>query len=449
MRIEDTDRSRSTVESEQNIIEGLKWLGISWDEGPDVGGPFGPYRQMERLDIYQRYINRLLEEAKAYPCFCTEEELQKDREEQMKRGVAPKYSGKCKMLDPQQARMFVRDGRSHVVRFATPSKKVAFHDLIRGDVEFDASLFGDFVLIKSDGIPLFMLSNVVDDIEMKMTHVIRGEDHLSNTPKQILLYEAFGAAVPVFAHLPIILGPDKSKLSKRHGATSIDDYRKAGFLPEAICNFIAFLGWNPGTEQEIFTRDELIQSFSLERVQKSGAVFNIEKLEWINGAYIRSLSPEALVEKCMPYLLEAGLIKEGDEKNMLAKIRGIILLEQARLKTLSRVADDISFYFQQPVIDPLTLVPKKGNKERTLEALQASSQFIQTIVEADFAAVKSKDLWYQFAEQKSFKPIEILWPLRVALTGRPTSPGVFEIMEILGKKECQQRVDAALQAISK
>ncbi|HLC99756.1 MAG TPA: glutamate--tRNA ligase [Patescibacteria group bacterium] len=445
LRIEDTDRSRSTIDSEKEIIAGLKWLGISWDEGPDIGGPFGPYRQMERLDIYQRYTVKLLEKGRAYPCFCTEEELQKEREEQMKKGIAPRYSGKCKTIDSDQAKMFTRDGRSHVVRFAMPSKKVLFHDLIRGDVEFDSALFGDFVMIKSDGIPLFILSNVIDDIEMKISHVIRGEDHISNTPKQVLLYEALGAAVPQFAHLPILLGTDRSKLSKRHGTTSIDDYQKQGFLPHAIINFIALLGWNPGTDQEIFTLDELVKQFTIERVQKSGAIFNIEKLEWLNGQYIRAMSPDAFVEACLPLLKEAGVLPSKPDEAMLKKI---LILEQSRVKTLSEISQFVDFYFKEPVIDPTMLIPKKGDKDTTRATMTKSVGFLEGLDDEAFHAEKLKEAWYAFCEKEGLKPIQVLWPLRVALTGKQTSPGVFEIMEILGKKEILKRLQTALIALA-
>lgn len=444
LRVEDTDRNRSTMESENNIIEGLKWLGLGWDEGPDIGGNFGPYRQMERLDIYQKYVQKFLKEDKAYPCFCTAEELERERDSQMKEGVAPRYSGKCREIDKEKAQMQIRDGRAHTVRFKVEPKKIIVDDVIRGKVEFDASLFGDFVMVKSDGIPIFIFSNVADDIEMKISHVIRGEDHLSNTPKQILIYEALEAEPPRFAHIPMILGSDKSKLSKRHGATSIDDYKKQGFLADAIINFIALLGWNPGSDQEIFDRADLIKQFSLERVQKSGAVFNIEKLKWLNGNYIRQMSITELTQNCLPYLKEAGFLPGDPDASGTKRIQNVLTLEQTRVQTLAEIPEHIDYFFKEPEVDSEILIPKKGDIQKTKLALVKSLEFIKTINPEDFSNEKLKNIWYEFCEQNNFKPIEVLWPLRAALTGKNASAGVFEVMEILGKEKCADRINSAL-----
>lgn len=447
LRVEDTDRSRSTVESENNIIEGMKWLGLDWDEGPDLGGAFGSYRQMERLDTYKKYAQKLLSENKAYYCFCKPEELEKEREAQMKEGIAPRYSGKCKKISKDEAGKLIAQNTPHVIRFAIEPKKIIVNDLIRGRVEFDASLFGDFVMVKSDGVPIFIFSNVVDDIEMKISHVIRGEDHLSNTPKQILVYEALGEVLPQFAHMPMILGPDKSKLSKRHGPTSIDDYKNQGFLADTIVNFIALLGWNPGTDQEIFTREDLIKQFSLERIQKSGAIFNIEKLKWLNGNYIRNLKIGKLIQLCVPYLQEASLMVLAPSENELARLEKIIPLEQSRIQTISEISSHIDYFFKEPQIDQKILIPKKGNIDITKKALDASVEFIKTIEGADFEANKLKDIWYKFCEQNNFKPIEVLWPMRAAFTGKEASAGAFEIMEILGKEKCIERINRAISVL--
>jgi len=447
LRIEDTDRSRSTVESENNIIEGMKWLGLDWDEGPDIGGPMGPYRQMERLNIYKKYAQKLLAENKAYHCFCKSEELEKEREVLMKEGKAPRYSGKCKKMSKAEAEKLIALNTPHVIRFAIEPKKIIVNDLIRGQVEFDSSLFGDFVMVKSDGIPIFIFSNVADDIEMKISHVIRGEDHLSNTPKQILVYEALRVAPPQFAHIPMILGPDKSKLSKRHGATSIDDYKNQGFLADAIVNFISLLGWNPGTDQEIFTRADLIKQFSLERIQKSGAVFNIEKLKWLNGNYIRNLKIDKLIELCIPYLQEASLMVLAPSEEELSRLEKIIPLEQARIQTISEISGHIDYFFKEPPIDQKLLIPKKGNSDTTKQALNKAIEFFKTINETDFEANKLKDIWYKFCEQNNFKPIEVLWPLRAAFTGKEASVGAFEIMEILGKEKCLERINRAVSVL--
>lgn len=310
LRIEDTDVERSRPEFERDVLENLKWLGIEWDEGPDVGGDYGPYRQSERKEIYASYIKKLLEEGRAYYCFCTKDELEAEREYQLSIGQAPKYSGRCANLPEETVKKYLAEGRKSVIRFRIPQKKVEFDDLIRGKVEFDSSLIGDTVIAKDFYTPLYNFAVVIDDYEMRISHIIRGEDHLSNTPKQILLQEALNFPQPKYAHLPLILGPDRSKLSKRHGAISISSYRELGYLSEAIVNFMAFLGWNPGTERYIYSMAALIKDFSLERVQKAGAVFNIKRLEFLNSFYIRGKSIEKLTELCLPYLINSNLIEK-------------------------------------------------------------------------------------------------------------------------------------------
>ena len=300
LRIEDTDIERSKPEYEKDIIESLKWLGIEWNEF---------YRQSERQKIYAQYLKKLLEEDKAYYCFCSEEELEAQRQYQLSIGEAPRYSGKCAGLSPEEVEKFKADGKPAVIRFRVPAKKIEFNDLIRGKLEFDTSLFGDFVIAKNLTSPLYNFACVVDDFEMKISHVIRGEEHISNTPKQILLQEALNFPSPQYAHLPMILAPEKTKLSKRHGAMGISEFKKEGYLPEALVNFIAFLGWNPGGEREIYSMSSLIKEFSLEKVQKSPAVFNIKRLNFLNGFYIRQKSVEKLTELCLPYLIEQGLIE--------------------------------------------------------------------------------------------------------------------------------------------
>jgi glutamyl-tRNA synthetase len=310
LRMEDTDPERSKPEFEKDIMDSLKWLGIEWDEGPDVGGDFGPYRQSQRKEIYKKYLEKLLAEEKAYYCFCTKEELEAERQYQLSIGQAPRYSGKCANLKREEVEKYQREGKPSVIRFKSPIKKIEFEDLIRGKIEFDSSLIGDFVIAKNLYSPLYNFACVIDDFEMKISHVIRGEDHLSNTPKQILIQQALEFPTPKYAHLPLILGPDRSKLSKRHGVVSISEYKKEGFLPEALVNFIAFLGWHPGTERYIYSMAALIKDFSLEKIQKGGAIFNLRRLEFLNGFYIRQKSVEKLTELCLPYLIESGLIEK-------------------------------------------------------------------------------------------------------------------------------------------
>ena len=293
LRIEDTDKERSELKWVQEIIEELKWLGIEWDEGPDIDGKFGPYKQSQRLDIYKKYLEKLFKENKVYYCFCGQEELEAKRQEQMSRGAAPKYDGKCKNLSKDVIENNLKEGKQCVIRFKVANKKIKFKDLIRGEIEFDANLLGDIVIAKSLDNPLYHFAVVIDDFEMQISHVIRGEDHLSNTPKQILIQEALGFYRPIYAHLPLMLDPGRGKLSKRQGDVALSDYHEQGYLPEALVNFMAFLGWNPGTEKEIFSLKDLIKEFSIEKVQKAGAMFNIQRLDYINSLYIREKSTDS------------------------------------------------------------------------------------------------------------------------------------------------------------
>jgi len=344
LRIEDTDLERSDPKFEKDILESLKWLGIEWSEGPDNGGEYGPYRQSERTESYTEYLKKLLKEDKAYYCFCSEEELETQKQYALSQGQSWLYNGKCANLASKEVKKNLADGKPSVIRFRTPIKKVEFDDLIRGKLEFDSALIGDITIAKNISTPLYNFAVVIDDFEMRVSHVIRGEDHLSNTPKQILIQEAIGFPRPQYAHLPLILGSDRTKLSKRHEAVAIAEYRMAGYLPETIVNFMAFLGWNPGTEgdedkssssptelpfmeakvkmgtkspspfagtrvREIYSMPSLIKEFSLERVQKGGAIFNVKRLDFLNGFYIRQKSVEKLTELCLPYLIEAGFIE--------------------------------------------------------------------------------------------------------------------------------------------
>lgn|GEM_PF-39695 len=310
VRIEDTDRERSSLESEENILAALKWLGLDWDEGIGTGGPNGPYRQTGRLELYRRFAVKLLAGGHAYRCFCTEEELAAERDSLMERGEMPRYLGRCRSLTGADCDRLEQEGRRSVVRFRVPEDQVIhLRDMVRGDVSFECSGIGDFIIVKSDGIPTYNFAVVVDDYTMAISHVIRAEEHLSNTPRQVLIYRALGWAEPEFAHVSLILGNDRSKMSKRHGATSIEQYRDQGYLPEALVNFLALLGWSPGGEEEIFSLEELKDQFSLDRVAKSPAVFDLDKLNWLNGHYIRQAPLERIIDLALPYLDKAGYIK--------------------------------------------------------------------------------------------------------------------------------------------
>lgn len=428
LRIEDTDQERSKKEFEEDIKDSLRWLGLSWDE---------EYHQSERSAVYKKYLMALLEKEKAFYCNHPSE----------------KNSGERK---PHQCD---RQSKEGIIRFKNDAKeKIIFHDIIRGRVEFDPQILGDFSLAIDLEHPLFAFAGTVDDHEMRISHVIRGEDHISNTPKQVLLYQAFGWTMPLFSHIPLTLGPDRSKLSKRHGATSILEYRREGYLPEALLNFMALLGWHPVGEQEIFTREELIKEFSLERMQRGGAIFDSEKLDWINGHYIRSLSDEKLADFLLPHLISGGLIKTSFDQvqfmyttksrvNITKKyLIDIAKLEKERLKKLSEIGEVGSFFFERPIYSAELLSWKgKQSVNDIVTKLDNSINIMSGIKPENFGALELKDAFMPIAQKEGRG--ELLWPLRVALSGRDSSPGPFEIMEILGKEEAGQRIKNAIRLI--
>ncbi|MCM8811405.1 MAG: glutamate--tRNA ligase, partial [Candidatus Omnitrophica bacterium] len=348
LRIEDTDKERSKKEYEIAIIEDLKWLGIEWDEGPDIGGTYGPYRQSERIDIYKDFAEKLLKQGFVYKCYCTKQELEKMRQEAEEKGLPPGYDGRCRNLTKEKISQYEKEGRDFVLRLKVPEEKIEINDLIRGKVVFEGEHLTDFVIMKSDGTPTFNFAVVVDDYLMKITHVIRGEDHLSNTPKHILIFKAIGAEIPQFAHMSMTLGPDRTRLSKRHGATSVRAYREQGYLPEAFFNYISLLGWGTTESKEIFTKEELINEFSIERCHKASAVFDPEKLLWMNSFYIRRTDIERIYQLSIPFLKQAGLIEEPINKEKEEYIKRAISLEQEKIKILKEVPFLIEFFFKEP-----------------------------------------------------------------------------------------------------
>ncbi|MFA5099136.1 MAG: glutamate--tRNA ligase [Candidatus Paceibacterota bacterium] len=440
LRIEDTDLERSTADFEKDIIDGIKWLGLDWDEGP--------YRQTERINIYEKYLNKLLEEEKAYYCFCSKEDLEADRQAMLSQGMAPKYGGRCRNIKKEEAEKRVNAGEPAVIRFRVPETEVEFTDMIKGKINFDASLLGDIIIAKDLRTPLFNFSNAVDDAEMKITHVIRGEDHISNTPKQILIQKALGFETPHYAHLPLILTPDRKKMSKRYLETALIDYVKDGYLKEAIINFLAFLGWHPKEDKEILEIGELVKEFDLKRVQKAGAVFNLEKLEWLNGQYIKALSPEELAERMRDFI--PGSWHIGANKEILIKA---LLLERERIKKLSDFKESANFFFELPAYEEKLLAwPRPTgeefimNKEKTAGNLKILSGEIDKMFKADFTRENI---------EKAIAPLtavwgrgDLLWPLRAALSGKEASPGPFEIMEILGKEETLRRLQVAIDKLN-
>src|SRR5947208_12423138 len=347
LRIEDTDVDRSEARFEGQLIADIKWLGLDWDEGPDVGGSFGPYRQSDRLPIYREHAERLLSEHKAYLCFCTEAELQQERERAAAEHRQPIYSGKCRAIDPAESQRRRASGEACAIRLRIPDHPIRFHDIVHGPVEFSNEVVSDPIIVRSSGMPVYNYVVVIDDAEMKITHVIRGDDHLSNTPKQVALYEALGWPVPEFAHLSTILGPDRERLSKRHGATSVANFREMGILPEALMNYLALLGWAPrGGDREIFSRDELIKEFQLQRVTPSPAVFDFDKLYWLNRHYIKEMSPDRLATLARPYFASAKLLStsSAEQALWLREVLALLAPSVDRLDLLTARAEMIFHY---------------------------------------------------------------------------------------------------------
>jgi len=449
LRIEDTDIKRSEQKWTDEIISELHWLGINWDEGPDIGGNFEPYKQTQRLDIYEKYLKQLLSKNQAYYCFCTEEELESKRQEQLSRGVAPKYDGKCSHLSDKEIENNIKEGKSSVIRFRIESKKIRFTDLIRGEVEFDTGLLGDIVIAKDLKTPLYHFAVVVDDFAMQISHIIRGEEHLSNTPRQILLQQALGFDSLTYAHIPLLLNSDRSKMSKRQGDVALSDYHKNGYLPEAMVNFIALLGWNPGTDQEIFSLAQLSKEFSIEKVQKAGAIFNMQKLDFLNGLYIREKPIDKLSELCLPYLKEAGLFVQGQVSQ--SKLEEIVEVSKSRMKKLSDIVELADFFFKDKLnIDKKMLSWKGVGEKDTIESLTACRESITNIKTWNIKNLENNlfTISKEFNTKKGYPENNkgyLLWPLRVALSGKEFSPSPFEIANVLGKEKTLKRIDQALE----
>lgn len=435
LRIEDTDKERSKKEYEQDILEEFAWLGLQYQEGPDVGGPYAPYRQSERTELYKKYLTRLFEKGSTYYCFCTAEELEAQRSHQMSLGEAPRYKGTCRSLSTEEQQRRLGTGERAVIRFVVDAKTLTFTDLVRGEISFDTSLLGDIVIAKDLETPLYNFTVVVDDFEMQITHVIRGEDHIANTQKQILMQEALDLPGLQYAHLPLLLGPDRTKLSKRHGDTSMKTMREQGYLPEAIVNFLALLGWNPGDEREIFSLEELIQEFSLERIQKGGAICNMQRLDWINGHYIRQKSLAELTELCKPHLPENTFDN--------AKLQTIVGLYQERLKKLSEIGEFADFFFvQQPEYDKELLRWKQATDKETKQNLQKVHDLLDAVGESNWNKETIEKTVMPEAEKLENRGF-MLWPMRAALTGKKASAGPFEVAEVLGREQTLQRIQGA------
>lgn len=442
LRIEDTDRERSTEESVQAILDGLTWLGLDWDEGPGVGGPHAPYFQTQRLESYHAYANLLLAAGRAYKCYCTPEELEERRKQALAEGRAPKYDRTCFGLSEEERRRREAEGRRPVIRFrALDEGETVLDDLIRGRITFDNTTLDDFVLIKSDGMPTYNFAAVIDDAAMEITHVIRGDDHISNTPRQIQVYEALGLPLPQFAHVPMILGSDKTRLSKRHGATAIGQYREAGYLPETMVNYLALLGWSLNATETVFSREQLIRYFTLERCSKNPAVFDPKKLEWLNGVYIRQTSPERLAELLLPDLRKAGLLTEAEAADPARRtyLQKVVELQQTRLRLLTEFVPTSAYFFRDPeefeeaALEHLKRPYAAAALRQLADRLERLEPFAQPHLEEVFTGLMG---------ELGLGAGDLIHPVRAALTGRKVSPGIYDVVALLGRETTVRRLRA-------
>ncbi|MBX6353548.1 MAG: glutamate--tRNA ligase [Thermoflavifilum sp.] len=445
LRIDDTDRQRSTEASYRQILDSLRWLGITWDEGPEVEGPFGPYRQSERLSVYREQLDRLWEQDKVYACFCSPEKLAEEREQAQREGRAPRYAGHCAGLSLEEQRRRIAAGEPHAFRLRTASTgQTVVRDVIRGEVTFDNRELDDFIVWKTDGMPTYHFASCVDDALMHITHVIRAEEHLSNTPRHVALFQALGVQPPVFAHVPMILAPDRSKLSKRHGATSVEEYREQGILPEALVNYLLLLGFSPGEDREIVSRDEAVQLFDLERVAKHAAVYDVKKLEWINAHYVHNMSPDALLDQIWPELEGRGWTGPDPAREQLAWLRTAVEFARERTRTVRDLPDMLRYYFEAP-----ESYDEKGARKHfrpeTAVRLQAAADRLADV--RPFGAVEVEKAFRSLISDLGIKGGDLIHPTRLALTGVTVGPGLFDVMVLLGRDECVARMRRAAQWI--
>jgi nondiscriminating glutamyl-tRNA synthetase len=442
LRIEDTDLDRSTLASEELIYEDMKWLLMDWDEGPQIGGDYAPYRQTERLDIYKKYTEELLEKGHAYKCWCSKEELDKEREKARIEGRQPVYSGKCRHFTAEQKAEMEKSDIPYAIRFKISKDVVHISDLLKGEIDFETGVFGDFIIVRPDGVPVYNYVVVIDDALMAITHVIRGDDHLSNTPKQALLYDALNFERPAFAHIPMILGEDRSKLSKRHGNTSIEQFRTQGYLNDAMFNFMALLSWSDAEEREIISKEDLIKSFSLDRISTSAAVFDFNKLKWLNGQYIRMKSPEELAALCLPFLLEAGLeAKFIEEERFLKMIASI----SSKMELLSEAPEVMQVYFKLADIDEAA---------QEILNLETSPLVIKTFrdklsTHSGFITEETyKEITKSVQQETGIKGKPLFMAIRVGISGSVKGPEIDKIATLLPVDELLCRLDKAIQAMN-
>jgi glutamyl-tRNA synthetase len=446
LRIEDTDVERSSSEMVQGILDGLRWLGLDWDEGPLVGGSYGPYFQSERLDRYRALAQRLVAEGHAYYCYCSPAELDAKREAAERAGIVWRYDRTCLGLSAEQIAEREARGDRRAIRFLVPAGTMRYRDLVRGTIAFDAKDLDDFIIQRSDGHPTYHLSVVSDDIEMEITHVVRGDDHISNTPKQILLYEAAGAPVPEFAHVPLIFGPDRKRLSKRHGATSVMEYAKQGYLPDAMVNFLALLGWSAGGERELFRREELIDAFTLEGIGGGNPVFNVEKLDWFNSQYIAMLAPDELARQVKPYLEAAGIWDETLLTERHAWFFAVLELLTSRVRRLGDFVERGWFFFSDKLRFSDSAIQKHLNVTGMAAHLDALTAAFSAL--ATFDASSTEASLREIAAARNVKAATLIHAVRVAVTGESVSPGLFDVLALVGRERSLERLRAAARMIS-
>lgn len=446
LRIEDTDRMRSTPEAVKAILDGMKWLGLDWDEGPEKGGEYGPYFQTERLDLYREFVDKLLEIGAAYYCYCSAEELADRRKKQFADGKPAIYDRKCLNLSGAEKRQLEKEGKKPAIRLKMPDRKIVVHDLIKGRMEFDSKLLSDFVIEKSDGIPTYNFAVVIDDILMDISLVMRGDDHISNTPKQIVIYQALDIAIPEFAHIPMIMGPDNTRLSKRHGATSVMEYQRMGFLPEAVLNYIAHLGWSSGTNQEIFSIKELIENFTLDKISNHSAIFDMEKLNWFNNEYLKRLSDEKYVEMLIPFLKDAGYIELPLSEEKERWLRKVASLMKSRVRNFKQFLEYGDYFFIEDftVEDNAVKILEQNGVRDILEHLVKRLKEIK-----DWKEENIESEVREMANQLNLKGKQIIHPTRVSLSGKTIGPGLFSLMEALGKEINIKRLEKTIHKLNK
>lgn len=440
VRFEDTDQTRHVESGVDSQLNGLRWLGLEWDESVDIGGPYAPYRQTERLHLYQPFVDQLLVEGNAYYCYCSEEDLEQERQEQEAKGEMPKYSGKCRAIQPEQAERYTAEGRKPSIRFKVPADQIiAFEDTVREHVEFETNGIGDFIIVRPDGIPTYNFAVILDDHLMQITHVIRGEEHLSNTPRQIMLYEALGLTIPQFAHLSLILNQDRKKMSKRDESIIqfMEQYQSLGYLSEAVLNFIALLGWSPGGEEEMFTKEELVAQFDMERISKSPAVFDMEKLNWMNNHYIKKADSERIVELCIPHLQQAGRIALELDADQQQWVTDLVNLYKEQLRYAAEIVELTELFFRDEV-----KMDEEATTYMTGEHVPTVLKSFKTQVEQahEFTAESIKGVLKQVQAETGFKGQPLFMSIRVALTGQMHGRDLNQTLYLIGKTKVVERL---------